>query len=357
MNIRLVITDEEGRRNSVPFLREEISLGRGEGNTIRLQERNVSRRHALLTRDGDEIYVEDLDSYNGVILNGNRIARRTHFFPGDILIIGDFRIELEVREDEALERVEINQESLLEARHVIEERCGDTRTDIVRMTDDAADDEEVRPEPGTEKVTAKSAPEAKTEPQQPQQAFESPVPPAPAKREITPHPRAAHPAVQKSAAGTAKTREAATKTTATATSPDTTPSAAKIEPGRQTPTRTAASYAVVEASAPQSGSDEEEYAVRRGGIVRVTAGIFAAATIFVAVYLLINGESDRKTNGTAIEPLKPIEVQQKQVNLDDLLPPEKETAQKEKGEAQNPETAAALEEARTLMAAMRWREA
>jgi len=47
---KLIIEDDEGKAVVVPLIREEISIGRQEGNTIRLTERNVSRRHARLVR-------------------------------------------------------------------------------------------------------------------------------------------------------------------------------------------------------------------------------------------------------------------------------------------------------------------
>ena len=40
--MKLIIEDDEGRKTVVPFARDEITIGRQEGNTIRLTERNVS---------------------------------------------------------------------------------------------------------------------------------------------------------------------------------------------------------------------------------------------------------------------------------------------------------------------------
>ena len=47
---KLVIQDDEGKTTVVPLIRDEITIGRKEGNTIRLTERNVSRRHARIVR-------------------------------------------------------------------------------------------------------------------------------------------------------------------------------------------------------------------------------------------------------------------------------------------------------------------
>ena len=45
---KLVIEDDEGKRTVVPLTRDQYSIGRKDGNTIRLTERNVSREHARL---------------------------------------------------------------------------------------------------------------------------------------------------------------------------------------------------------------------------------------------------------------------------------------------------------------------
>ena len=60
--VKLIIEDDEGRKTVVPFARDEITVGRQEGNTIRLTERNVSRRHARLLKQDQQVMVEDLGS-------------------------------------------------------------------------------------------------------------------------------------------------------------------------------------------------------------------------------------------------------------------------------------------------------
>src|SRR5450432_4169970 len=88
----LIIEDDEGRATVVPLIRDELTIGRMEGNAIRLTERNVSRKHARLFRQGDALYVEDLGSYTGVRINGARIDRTTALCDGDHLTIGDYKL-------------------------------------------------------------------------------------------------------------------------------------------------------------------------------------------------------------------------------------------------------------------------
>jgi ABC transport system ATP-binding/permease protein len=91
---KLVIQDDEGKTTVVPLVRDEITIGRKEGNTIRLTERNVSRKHARISRANGAVAIEDLGSYNGVRVNGTRISQRTVLAVSDRVQIGDYLIEL-----------------------------------------------------------------------------------------------------------------------------------------------------------------------------------------------------------------------------------------------------------------------
>lgn len=92
---KLVISDDEGKTTVVPLVRDEITIGRKEGNTIRLTERNVSRRHARLRKANGSFVVEDLGSYNGVKLNGKRIQTEAKVTAGDQVTIGDYLLALQ----------------------------------------------------------------------------------------------------------------------------------------------------------------------------------------------------------------------------------------------------------------------
>ncbi len=92
---KLVISDDEGKTTVVPLVRDEITIGRKEGNTIRLTERNVSRRHARLRKHNGHFFIEDLNSYNGVKINGRRIEGEIQVGKGDQVSIGDYILALQ----------------------------------------------------------------------------------------------------------------------------------------------------------------------------------------------------------------------------------------------------------------------
>jgi ABC transport system ATP-binding/permease protein len=93
--MRLVISDNEGAMAVVPLVRDEISIGRKEGNTIRLTERNISRQHCRIQRANGSYLVRDLDSYNGVLVNGQRVTGEAVVKPGDEIRVGDYTLLLE----------------------------------------------------------------------------------------------------------------------------------------------------------------------------------------------------------------------------------------------------------------------
>src|SRR5207244_2660152 len=100
---KLVIQDDEGKTTVVPLIRDEITIGRKEGNTIRLTERNVSRRHARILRNNGEVQIEDLGSYNGIRVNNARIAERVGLRVSDQVQIGDYKLYLKA---EGVEQVD-----------------------------------------------------------------------------------------------------------------------------------------------------------------------------------------------------------------------------------------------------------
>ncbi len=100
---KLVIQDDEGKTTVVPLIRDEITIGRKEGNTIRLTERNVSRRHARIFRTNGEVQIEDLGSYNGIRVNNARIAERVSLRVSDQVQIGDYKLYLKA---EGVEQVD-----------------------------------------------------------------------------------------------------------------------------------------------------------------------------------------------------------------------------------------------------------
>lgn len=63
-------------------------LGRGSEATLRLRDRAVSRAHARILHGEGGFILEDLDSPNGVFINGQRVRERTPLADGDVIELG-----------------------------------------------------------------------------------------------------------------------------------------------------------------------------------------------------------------------------------------------------------------------------
>ncbi len=92
--MQILIEDDEGQRSVVPGVPEEVTIGRKDENAICLPQRNVSRRHARLARQKDQIYIEDVDARYGIQKNGQTIDDRAPFTEGDVVTIGGYRLTL-----------------------------------------------------------------------------------------------------------------------------------------------------------------------------------------------------------------------------------------------------------------------
>ncbi|EYF06053.1 FHA domain-containing protein [Chondromyces apiculatus] len=91
---KLTIEDDEGKQTTLPLAHDEYSLGRAEVNSVRLTDRNISRKHAVLVKNSQGWLLQDLDSYNGTFVNGVRVAGEQHLRHADLVQLGDYRLEV-----------------------------------------------------------------------------------------------------------------------------------------------------------------------------------------------------------------------------------------------------------------------
>ena len=92
---REVVTLTVGDR-VVPVSSDRVVLGRSRECDVRVDDGNVSRRHAEIGRDASSGWaVVDLGSTNGTELNGRRITKRTPLEHGDRIGIGGTEVVFE----------------------------------------------------------------------------------------------------------------------------------------------------------------------------------------------------------------------------------------------------------------------
>jgi hypothetical protein len=66
-------------------------LGRSRECDIQVEDANVSRRHAELRQEGTAYWIVDLDSTNGIEVNGRRV-QRAKLEPGDSFTVGETKV-------------------------------------------------------------------------------------------------------------------------------------------------------------------------------------------------------------------------------------------------------------------------
>jgi Protein of unknown function (DUF3662)/FHA domain len=88
----VVALNVDGRRHQLT--KRRVVLGRSRDCDIQVNDPNVSRRHAEVRQEGTTYWLIDLDSTNGVEVNG-RQARRVRLSDGDTITLGSTDVVFE----------------------------------------------------------------------------------------------------------------------------------------------------------------------------------------------------------------------------------------------------------------------
>ncbi len=91
---RLIL--EYDRNTEYPLAKQTVTIGRATSNDICIRDLRISRCHARLVTDQDGTSIEDLDSKNGVYVNGTRVAGR-RLEDGDLIAIDAFAMRFSSR--------------------------------------------------------------------------------------------------------------------------------------------------------------------------------------------------------------------------------------------------------------------
>ena len=91
--IDLVVRRETGTPQALPLV-GSMTIGRGPGNQLVIPSRGVSWHHAVIQRDGNQVWIRDLGSRNGSRLDGQRVNGTVPWSAGSVLKIGDVEFSL-----------------------------------------------------------------------------------------------------------------------------------------------------------------------------------------------------------------------------------------------------------------------
>jgi hypothetical protein len=91
----LVLAPDAYRGRRIPLLKDDMVVGREASCDVRFDDPYVSRAHAVLRRRGSAVYVQDLDSSAGTLVNGTAAGTARELQPGDVVALADVRLRFE----------------------------------------------------------------------------------------------------------------------------------------------------------------------------------------------------------------------------------------------------------------------
>lgn len=93
--LHVLVREEDGTEVVYPLGRHS-TVGRTPDNDIQVNHTVVSRHHAVLLTGGEHCIIEDLNSTNGIVVNGLRVTRQL-LHDGDVVTIGNTHFRYETR--------------------------------------------------------------------------------------------------------------------------------------------------------------------------------------------------------------------------------------------------------------------
>lgn len=97
MQARIVVFRNGKQELCVPVAETGTGIGRDSGNPVQLSLPEVSKQHAFLQRTHKGWLIRDLDSRNGLFVNGSKVME-AFLQDGDRLQIGPYTLVFEIAE-------------------------------------------------------------------------------------------------------------------------------------------------------------------------------------------------------------------------------------------------------------------
>lgn len=91
---QLTINEKGGQATSQSFDKNEITIGRVQGNDVVLPKGNISKRHSRIVLKDGKFIIVDLKSTNGTYVNGKKITAPQVIKATDKIYIGDYTLQL-----------------------------------------------------------------------------------------------------------------------------------------------------------------------------------------------------------------------------------------------------------------------
>jgi serine phosphatase RsbU (regulator of sigma subunit) len=100
----LTIESADGTRQRFHLWKERVTVGRARSCDVFLPDQWLSRQHAEIRQRNGDYFVADLESKNGTLLNGERVAEERRLRHGDVISLGEHHLTFSTTDEP--ERVE-----------------------------------------------------------------------------------------------------------------------------------------------------------------------------------------------------------------------------------------------------------
>jgi pSer/pThr/pTyr-binding forkhead associated (FHA) protein len=81
----------------------EIIIGREPGSDIQIDNIAISREHACIVKGPNDCFIEDMNSKNGIFINGKKINKK-FLKTNDEITIGKYSLQIVLEEDPELRK-------------------------------------------------------------------------------------------------------------------------------------------------------------------------------------------------------------------------------------------------------------
>ncbi|MBE7552248.1 MAG: FHA domain-containing protein [Anaerolineales bacterium] len=92
---QVILNDGSNAVKIVPVPHSGLLIGRAPTADLHLDDPRVSRHHARLTWQGDQLFIEDLQTVNGTLLNGQPLNQPVAVRPNDLIGLGPYTLRVE----------------------------------------------------------------------------------------------------------------------------------------------------------------------------------------------------------------------------------------------------------------------